>query len=341
MPEDMPLNDPFRLAVPSDGAMHQITLDFLRDCGMNVQRPSPRRYTATVSTIPGGEVIFQRTADITWRVEAGNADLGIVGFDRYQETRIEGGASLLIMNDLGFGRCDLVVAAPEAWLDVTAMSDLADIAVEFRETSRELRVATKYPRLVRRFFYAHGINYFSIAPVSGTLEAAPAMGFADLIVDVTASGVTLKENHLRRLTDGTVMTSEGAVIGNRELLRRSPDHLAIAREIVTRIEARRSALRLFGITANIAAPDEQAVSARLMEFPAAAGLHGPTIAPVHNSNGKTVFAATVFVERNRLAEVREHLSVIGATSVSVSEPNFVFDQDDRTFNNLKASLGLK
>ncbi|MEX2598664.1 MAG: ATP phosphoribosyltransferase, partial [Dehalococcoidia bacterium] len=208
-------NGGLRIAIPSDGDMYEPTLRFLAECGMPVNRPSARRYTASIPAIPGSEVIFQRTADITAKVEDGNADLGIVGYDRFTENRVEGGESLLIMPALGFGKCELVVAVPDAWVDVDSMADLADLAVEFRESGRELRVATKYPRLVQRFLFRHGVNYFSLASVTGTLEAAPAMGYADFIVDLTASGVTLRENHLKRLDDGTVLESQGALVGNR------------------------------------------------------------------------------------------------------------------------------
>ena len=102
------LNGGLRLAIPSDGEMHEPTQRFLDQCGMTVRRPSARRYTANIPAISGLEVIFQRTADITSKVEDGNADLGLVGFDRYQENRIEGGETLLIMRNLGFGSCELL-----------------------------------------------------------------------------------------------------------------------------------------------------------------------------------------------------------------------------------------
>ena len=201
-------NGGLRLAVPSDGEMYEPTLRFLAECGMPVVRPSARRYTASIPAIDGLEVIFQRTADITSKVEDGNADLGLVGYDRYVEARIEGGEALLIVADLGFGACELVIAVPDTWMDVDSMADLADLAVEFRESGRELRVATKYPRLVGRYLFGHGVNYFTMASVTGTLEAAPAMGYADVIADISASGVTLHENHLRRLDDEEACEAE-------------------------------------------------------------------------------------------------------------------------------------
>ena len=82
------------------------------------------------------------------------------------------------MEDLGYGRCELIMGVPDSWLDVDSMGDLADLSIDLRERGRDLRIATKYPRLVERHLLRHGVNYFSLVQSSGTLEASPAMGFA-------------------------------------------------------------------------------------------------------------------------------------------------------------------
>ena len=93
-------------------------------------------------------------------------------------------------------------AVPEGWIDTTSMVDLAQISADLRTRGRELRVATKYPNLTRQFFYDHGINYFRLVESSGALEAAPQLGYADLIVDLMTSGVTLRENRLKMVAGG-------------------------------------------------------------------------------------------------------------------------------------------
>lgn len=334
------LNDGLRLAIPSDGEMFEPTQRFLQSCGMGINRPSARRYTASVPAVQGLEVIFQRTADITSKVEDGNADLGMVGRDRFQESRIEGGDTILIIPELGFGGCELVVATPDAWMDVDSMADLADLAVEFRESGRELRVATKYPRLVSRFFFGHGVNYFSIAAVTGTLEASVAMGYADLIVDITASGVTLRENRLKRLEDGTVLASEGALIGNKKLLRENPERLEGAREIIERIEAHRNAGGFQRISANIEGESEDAVAAKVLERPECAGLQGPTIARVYTADGRKWFSVTVFVQKVSLTSLVNFFRSIGGVSVTVSEASYVFGQESSSYARLLSELGL-
>ena len=334
-------NGRLRIAIPSDGEMFEPTQQFLDGCGLTVVRPSPRRYTAAIPAVGGVEVIFQRTADIPSKVEEGTTDLAIVGLDRYREHRLEDGDSLLVMEGLGFGRCELVTAVPDAWVDVSAMADLADLAVEFRESGRELRVATKYPRLVQRFLFRHGVNFFTLVPVTGTLEAAPAMGYADLIADITASGVTLRENRLKRLDDGAILASEGCLIGNRRLLKAHPEKLEATREMVERIEARQNAGGYYRITANVQGESEEAVAAKVLERPETVGLQGPTVARVFVADGRAWHAVTVFVSKADLGAVVDHFRAIGGVSVTVSQADYVFGHESRAYRELLGQLEIQ
>ena len=327
-------NGRLRLALPSDGALEEPAQRFLADAGMAVLRPSPRRYTATIPSVPRVDVIFQRSSDIPAKVDEESADLGLVGIDRYYEYRQEDGDTLLVMQDLGFGPCELVFAVPDAWVDVDSMSDLGDLAVEFRENGRELRIATKYPRMARRHLFGHGVNYFSLATVSGALEASVAMGYADLIVDITASGTTLRENRLKRLRDGTVIASEGCLVGNRRLLCEDPSKLETAREIIERIEARRNAAGYYRVTANIQDASEEAVAARVLERPETAGLSGPTVARVYSADGQPWYAATVYAPKRFLTTVVDHFRAIGGASVTVTEAAYVFRHESPSYRML-------
>src|SRR5207245_6636957 len=98
--------------------------------------------------------------------------------------------------------CALVVAVPEGWVDVASVSDLAEVAVELRTAGREMRVATKYPNLSRQFLYDRGMTYFDLVEVSGAIEAAPALETADIICDITSSGVTLREDRRKSIARG-------------------------------------------------------------------------------------------------------------------------------------------
>ena len=240
-----------RLALPSTGALFEGTSKLFSDCGLGIRRANSRRYTADIPQLPGVDVLFQRQSDITIEIDGGSVDIGIVGLDRFYESRLERGETVLIHKDLGFGNSKLVIAVPDAWLDVTSMADLADIALEFRSKGRDLRIASKYQRLVKRFLNQNDVNYVSMVHVSGGLEAAPVIGYADIIADITATGRTLRENDLRILIDGTVIESQSVMVGNARTLANDQNKLQNIRQILKKIDA------------NFRTRDNQSISAKL------------------------------------------------------------------------------
>tara|TARA_B100000809_G_C15102572_1_gene517501 strand:+ start:232 stop:1083 length:852 start_codon:yes stop_codon:yes gene_type:complete len=240
-----------RLALPSTGALFEGTSKLFSDCGLGIRRANSRRYTADIPQLPGVDVLFQRQSDITIEIDGGSADIGIVGLDRFYESRLERGETVLIHKDLGFGNSKLVIAVPDAWLDVTSMADLADIALEFRSKGRDLRIASKYQRLVKRFLNQNDVNYVSMVHVSGGLEAAPVIGYADIIADITATGRTLRENDLRILIDGTVIESQSVMVGNARTLANDQNKLQNIRQILEKIDA------------NFRTRDNQSISVKL------------------------------------------------------------------------------
>ncbi len=323
-----------RLLLPSDGDLHQTTLDFLRDCGLPVRRPNSRRYTATVPALPGVEVLFQRTADITAKVEDGSAELGINGLDRLLEYREAERRAAVLVGNLGYGRCELVLAVPDSWLDVTSLADLADLALEFRQQGKQLRIATKYPRLLSAFLYDRGINYFTLAPASGTLEAAPIAGYADLIADLTATGATLRENRLKTLDDGTVLSSQACLLANTELLAQSPDARALTRALTEMMEAHLRAEPYYRLTANVQGPSADAVSGMILARPALAGLRGPTVARVYGIEEQGWFSVSLLVKKDRLLEAVDHLRDCGAEDVAASQLSYLFDSRSHAYQAL-------
>lgn len=327
-----------RLLLPSDGDLHQPTLDFLRTCGLPVRRPNARRYTATIPAIPGVEVLFQRTADITGKVEEGSAELGITGLDRLLENREHDDRAAILMENLGYGRCDLVLAVPDAWLDVTSLADLADLALEFRQRGKQLRIATKYPRLLSSFLYDRGINYFTLAPASGTLEAAPIAGYADLIADLTATGTTLRENRLKTLEDGTILSSQACMLANVELLTGSPGGLELARALAEMMEAHMRAEPYYRLTANVQGDTAETVSAMVLARPALAGLRGPTVARVHNVREEDWFSVSLLVKKDKLLAAVDHLRGCGAVDVAASQLSYLFNSHSDAYTELFGGL---
>ena len=117
---------------------------------------------------------------------------------------------------MGFGPADVVVAVPECWLDVATMADLDEVAVAYHQRhARRLRVATKYIGLTRRFFAAKGVTGYRIVESLGATEGAPATGTAEVIVDITTTGSTLKANHLKILDDGVILKSQAVLAATK------------------------------------------------------------------------------------------------------------------------------
>ena len=321
----MALNGSLRLAISSDGALFEPTQAFLRSCGIGVSRSNPRRYIAGIPALPGVTVMFQRGADITPKVEEGSADLGIVGLDRYLEMRSEGGDSGVVIDDLDFGRCELVLGVPDSWVDVVSLADLADLSMEFRQEGRDLRIVTKYPRLVERFLLRSGINLFSLVHSSGTLEAAVAMGFADMIADVSESGTTMRENRLKTISGGTIISSQACLISNQRLLSDDDGKLDRAKTLVDMIEGHLRSKAYYSVTANMRGEAPEDVARQVLEHTEISGLRGPTIAKVYSQDGVGWYAATVIIRKSRLSEAVNRLRQAGGTSVTVSDLNYVFN----------------
>src|SRR5918992_346617 len=323
-----------RLVVPSDGDLHEPTLDFMRACGLSVRRPSARRYTPYIPALPGVEVLFQRTADITQKVEEGSAELGITGLDRFLEYRTNEQQVVALIDDLGYGRCDFVLAVPDAWLDVTSVDDLADLALEFHEKGKQLRIATKYPRLLRRHFFDRGINYFTLVAASGTLEAAPAAGYADLIADLTATGTTLRENRLKTLEGGTILSSQACVIGNPHRLAASREALGLARRLRELMEAHLQAEPYYRLTANVKGASPEEVSATILARPQVAGLRGPTVARVYNVQEEDWYSVSLIIKKDQLMEAVDHLRDCGGVDIVASQVTYLFKDRSLAYHHL-------
>ncbi len=206
------------LAVPSKGRLKEQTEEFFRDAGYAIAPlGGARGYLARIPALPEIEVRLLSASEIASGVIAGDIHCGISGEDllREQAGDLERVAHLLA--PLGFGRADLVVAAPASWLDVETMADVADVAARMEvSTGRKLRVATKYVRSTRRFFTEEGVGHYRIVESAGATEGAPAAGVADLVVDITTTGATLKANGLKILSDGVILRSQAQLVASMD-----------------------------------------------------------------------------------------------------------------------------
>jgi ATP phosphoribosyltransferase len=208
---------PLVVAVPSKGRLQADSNARLAAAGLEVvQSGANRSYRARIKGMAGVEVAFLSAPEIAREIGAGVVHLGITGRDQVEETVPGFETRTALLLPLGFGRCEVVVAVPEAWIDVVTMEDLDDVAGEFRARhGRRLTVATKYVNLTRRWFAGHGIADYRIVESLGATEGAPATGAADLIVDITTTGATLRDNGLKILADGVILKSEASLVASR------------------------------------------------------------------------------------------------------------------------------
>jgi ATP phosphoribosyltransferase len=211
---------PLALALPSKGRLMEATQSLFARAGLTLERlGAARAYRGELSGIEGIDLLFLSAGEIAECLLDGSVELGITGEDLLRETLPESCTSIDVALRLGFGPADVAVAVPECWLDVASMSDLDEISARFHaEHGRRLRVATKYVRLTRRFFADKGVTGYRIVESTGATEGAPAAGSAELIVDITTTGSTLKANHLKVLDDGIILRSEAVLAAAKSAL---------------------------------------------------------------------------------------------------------------------------
>ncbi|TKB42833.1 MAG: ATP phosphoribosyltransferase, partial [Mesorhizobium sp.] len=196
------------------------SLEVLAKAGLAVTLPEDdRKYRARIEGLDNVEVAFLSASEIAGEIGQGAVDLGITGEDLLRENLADWEARAEIVGRLGFGHADVVVAVPDIWLDVDTMADLDDVAADFRQRhGRRLRIATKYWRLTQQFFsLKHGIQVYRIVESLGATEGAPAAGLADVIVDITTTGSTLRANHLKVLGDGIILKSQACLVASRKV----------------------------------------------------------------------------------------------------------------------------
>lgn len=330
-----------RLALPSKGILQAGALDFLESLGLKVFRPNPRQYAATIPNLSGVTVLFQRPGDIVVGVREGTVDFGITGSDIVAEKTF-GSANVLTLHDqLGFGPCTLNLAVPDE-TSLTTMADLAAWATELEANGQILRVATKFPKLTGEMLDRHGVSPYKLISPEGTLEIAPAIGFADVIADLVSSGITLRDNHLRPLEDGLILTSEASLIANKQALKGRPEVLDVARSLLELTEAYLRAQSSFQITANVRGPSPEAIAERMFSQTSIGGLQGPTISQVVAREGAESdsgwFAVNIVVHKTRVFQAVSELRQIGGSGVIVTPCAYIFEEEPARYKAMLAAI---
>jgi len=222
------------IALPSKGRLMEKARTLFARAGYDISRIGHERgYRGAIDGMENAEIAFLSASEIAHHLREGKVDLGVTGEDLLRENIARLEETAQILTPLGFGHADVVVAVPESWLDCATMADLEEISEEFHARhGRRMRVATKYLRLTRRFFARHGVSGYRTVVSLGATEGAPAAGMAELIVDITSTGSTLRANQLKVLDDGVILRSQ-AVLAARNGVVEDPR----VRDLRTRLAA--------------------------------------------------------------------------------------------------------
>ena len=289
-----------KLALPNKGRLAEETRELFADAGLAVQVRGERALSASL----GGEfeAIFVRAQDISEFVADGAADAGVTGWDLVCES----GRTLSDLLDLEFGRCRLVVAAREE-SGIAALEDLVG----------RPRVATPFPRIAGGFFERAG-RPVDVVPLSGAAEIAPHLGIADIVVDLTSTGSTLRVNGLREVA--TVMESSARLIAAPGLMNGgaagpSPSgaRVGTCAALHELVAALTSVLRARGQRYVMANVPRAALERGRTVLP---GLNGPTVIDVLNG-GEIVAVHAVAPARTIYRTIRD-LKALGAEGILVT-----------------------
>ena len=325
-----------RISLPSKGRLAEESIEFLDACGLSIYKPNPRQYQATIKDLPGVTVLFQRPSDIVTSVRDGSVDFGLSGLDVIEERKGDDGDVLVLHEALGFGACSLALAVPENWTEVVDVASLSRFAASL---ARPLRIATKYPVLTGRFLNQQGISH-SLISAEGTLETAPAIGYADMISDLVSSGQTLRDNRLRQLTDGVIVTSQAALIGNMHSLQNNPQVLDVARYLLESFDAHLRAEGNLAIFANMRGKSPESIGQLIFDKTSIGGLQGPTISQVIvREQSESWFAVNVIVHRSQLFKTVNELRAIGGSGVVVMPVTYIFEEEPPRYKAMLAALG--
>lgn len=319
-----------RLAIPSKGRMELETEEFLISCGFNIQRKE-RQYIGYIREPINIKLVYQRQLDIIRGILNGSLELGIVGYDLVLETLPFSEHELIIIHDsLNFGKCSLEIAIPEDWPENSIQE------IEQKESS--IRIATKFSKLTKKFLENYDISY-KLIKGNGSLEVYPELDYSDIIVDLVSTGQTLKDNRLKQIQGGKIISSQAVLIGNKTALKNEPV-LSLTRELLEYIEATLRAQNFVSLFVNMKGKNSEEIANAIFSKKGLEGLQGPTISPVYTKTGDKMYAVHVIVEKVRLQEAIRNLRAIGGSGVVVAPTLYIFEKEPQSYRQLKMELGM-
>ena len=313
---------PMIIGLPSKGRLKEQCEAWLADSGFRLEvEGGERGYMAEIAGLPGVVVQLLSAADIAAALDAGDIHLGVTGEDLLRERGEHMQDRVMLLRALGFGRADLVVAAPKSWIDVDSMADVDEVAAHYAaRTGRRLRVATKYTAQTRAFFGRLGIVDYRIVESGGATEGAPATGAAELVVDITTTGATLQANGLKILSDGVILKSQAQLAAGLAA-RWSPGHVDSVRRLLGVVEARSRARRL-----------------SLLAWPPEQSMRAEAATEAFVAKGASRRANGLLAQTSDLFDIAAALSAEGVGPVSVTRPEFAFEPESPAADALAERL---
>ena len=202
-----------KLGVPSKGRLMENTFDWFADRGIRLSRTgSDREYAGAVQGVDGVALVLLSAGEVPRELAAGRLHLGVTGTDLIHERLPIRDRQVEPLAEMGFGHADLVLAVPQAWVDVDCLDDLDAAAAQFRAVhGHRMRIATKYHRLVREALRTGGVADYALVDSQGATEGTVANETAEAIADITSTGETLRANHLKILSDGPILRSQATL----------------------------------------------------------------------------------------------------------------------------------
>jgi len=202
-----------KIGVPSKGRLMDQTFDWFGARGIAMrQTGAEREYAGAVDGITDVELVLLSASEIPRELAAGRIHLGVTGSDLVRDRLVDWQTQVAELAPLGFGQADLIIAVPNAWIDVGNLDDLDATAAAFRATHGfRLRIATKYHRLVRDFLTAQGVADYQLVDSQGATEGTVKNLTAEAIADITSTGETLRANHLKILSDALILQSQATL----------------------------------------------------------------------------------------------------------------------------------
>jgi ATP phosphoribosyltransferase len=326
------MSSPFVIAVPAKGRLQENAEAFFKHAGLELIKPrGARDYRGAIADLPDVEVAYLSAAEIAQLLAQGAVHFGLTGEDLIREMIPDAERKVVLIEGLGFGHANVVVAVPQAWIDVHGMADLDDVATAFRlKHERKMRLATKYANLARDFFSQHGVTDYRIVESSGATEGAPAAGSAEFIVDITTTGATLAANGLKVIEDGVILRSQANLVAARAASWGAAER-ETARVVLDRVAAHARARAFREVRTRFAGCDDALLGEAKQRFGVETPFGGPT------SSGMI----TLHCPPQHVHALAALLRARGAENVAVADLGYVFSRANPLYAKLEAGLGLQ